>query len=69
MLPHIHDEMRRGWEEFIKLPADKKTKPMAHYHQARYQVLKELLSWLKEEIRAGKQSAEVLEAENKNYET
>ena len=61
MLPHIHAQMRKGWEDFIKMPVDKKTNKEAYNCQARYQVFKEFLGWMEEEIRSGEQSAKELD--------
>lgn len=64
LLPYIHDQMRKGWEDFIKMPVEKKTNKEAYNYQARYQVYKDLLAWLKEEIRSGVQSSKAMERSN-----
>lgn len=45
--------IRDGWEEFIDLPPEKKISKAAYHYQAKYKVLKDLLEWIEEEIRAG----------------
>lgn len=46
----IKDKMTAGWEEFIALPVAQKTSKAAFNYQAKYEVLRDLLSALDKEI-------------------
>jgi hypothetical protein len=51
---HVEERIREGWEDFIKLPADKKTSKVSYDAQAKYKVLKDLKEWVSDEIRLAK---------------
>ncbi len=57
LFEHIDEAIKEGWQEFIKLPVAQKTSKMAFNYQARYEALKGLVEWVKDEIRVGKDLA------------
>jgi hypothetical protein len=57
LFEHIDEAIKEGWQEFIKLPVSQKTSKMAFNYQARYEALKGLVEWVKDEIRVGKDLA------------
>jgi len=54
---YIDEAIKEGWEDFIKLPVAQKTSKMAFNYQARYEALKGVAEWVKDEIRVGKDLA------------
>lgn len=57
---HIDELIKEGWEQFIELPAEKKTGKAAYQYQAKYQVLRDLKEWINESIKQGDQASEYL---------
>lgn len=53
LIAHIDEEIKTGWDEFIKMPVAQKTNKAAYNYQARYDVLKNLKEWIDSEIRLG----------------
>jgi len=51
LFKHIDDMIADGWNEFIALPVLQKTNKAAFNAQAKYEVLKNLKEWVKDEIR------------------
>ncbi len=51
---HIQETIKAGWEKFIALDPEKKTSKTAYHYQAQYEVLKDLLEWIDEEIKLSK---------------
>ena len=51
----INRRIKEGWEEFIKLSAEKKTSKLAQHYQAQYLVLKEILEFVEDGIKEGEQ--------------
>jgi hypothetical protein len=50
LLNHIQEQSKDGWDKFIALPVAQKTSKEAFNCQARYEVLKHLVEWIKSEI-------------------
>lgn len=55
IMAHIDDEIKTGWEQFIKLPVSQKTNKAAYNYQAKYDVLKDLKEWIADQIKIGEQ--------------
>ena len=55
LIERINEQIREGWDEFIKLPVSEKTGKAAFNFQAKYEVLRNLKTWIDDEIRCGKE--------------
>lgn len=53
VLEWAREKGKEAWEEFIKLPVDKKTSKAAFSASAKYLAYKDLEEWIESEIKLG----------------
>ena len=53
ILEWAEEKGREAWEEFLKMPVDRKTSKAAFSASAKYLACKDLIEWVESEIKLG----------------